>query len=258
MTIFMQANLFYLVLLTHENMSDVIKDIGRLYSTKQFFVAFLILVVVFQILAFYTYGSFYWYLGDYFWYMFIFVVLVDVIILARRAARRSYAYDLERRLVNYKENFLDGLKLDNLIFDVEPSDIAIINDKPIKVEGRKEHMVRMREFLDIIKHINEKIKDKWPDVKDQKEWLDKTDAQIFAELKVKKTDIEAVAKSKESLKFWLASYNANLKKLRELEKGFESTYEKGMIAITPVVLLVTIAFQLGNVTNKLLFHVFGG
>ncbi|MDX1685900.1 MAG: hypothetical protein R3275_11740 [Saprospiraceae bacterium] len=239
-------------------MADVLKDIGRLYDVRKFFLAFIILAICFQVLAFYSYGSFYWYLGDYFWYMFIFVTLVDAIIIARRAAKRSYVGSLERNLESYKDNFRGSLKIDEHIFDVEPSNIAVINDKPIRIEGRKEHMEQMKEFMETVKRINSEVEDRWPDEDDHSDWQEKLDARIFAELKVKEDDIDVIAKSKENLRYWLINYNKNLKKIKEArEKQFESIYEKGMIAITPVVLLITIAVQLGNVTNKLLFHVFG-
>lgn len=239
-------------------MSDVLKDIGRLYDVRKFFFVFILLALAFQALAFYTYGSFYWYLGDYLWYMFIFVILVDAIIIARRAAKRSYITNLEQGLVNYKDNFIGSLKLDKQIFDVEPSSIAVINEKPIRIEGRKEHMEQMKGFLDTVKKINDQLQDRWPDESDDRGWEERLDAKIFAELKVQEDDIDIVAKSKENLKYWLANYNKNLKRIKEAQsKEFESVYEKGMIAITPVVLLLTIAVQLGNVTNKLLYHVFG-
>lgn len=239
-------------------MADILKDIGRLYDVRKFFFAFIILAVIFQALAFYTYGSFYWYLGDYLWYMFIFVSLVDAIIIARRAAKRSYVSNLERTLDSYKENFLGSLKIDNQLFDVEPSNVAIINEKPIRIEGRKEHMEKMRDFLETVKSINSKIEE-WTAQDDVHDWSEKMNAEIFSKLKVKEDDIDAVAKAKENLKYWLSNYNKNLKKIKESNsKQFESIYEKGMIAITPVILLVTIAVQLGNVTNQLLFHVFGG
>ena len=240
-------------------MGDLLNDIGKLYDVRKFFFTFIILAMAFQVLAIYTYGSFYWYLGDYLWYMFIFVGLVDAIIIIRRTAKRSYVDNLEKSLGNYKENFISSLQLDKRIFDVEPTNIAVINDQPIRVEGRQEHLEKMKEFLDTVRRINQKIEDSWPDEKNMPDWDQKTDAQIFAELKISDTDIDIIAKSKESLKFWLASYNSNLKKLREVkEKKYVSIYEKGMIAVTPVILLVTIAVQLGNVTNKLLYHVFGG
>lgn len=242
-------------------MSDFLKDIVRVYNVRRFFVLFIVLAIGFQVLAFYTYGSFYWYLGDYLWYMFVFVILVDAIIIARRMAKRSYISNLERGLVNSKDNFLGSLKLDQQIFDVEPTSIAIINEKPIRIEGRKEHMEQMKSFLDTVKKINEQLHDRWPDEindADEKGWEERLDSRIFAELKVQPDDIEVVAKAKENLKYWLANYNKNLKRIKEAQsKQFESIYEKGMIAMTPIVLLITIAVQLGNVTNKLLFHVFG-
>ena len=159
----------------------------------------------------------------------------------------------------YKENFIGNLKLDSRIFDVDPSEVAVINDQPIVVEGRQEHLEKMREFLNTIKNINEKIEDHWPDEEGGEWWSDRVDAEVFQALKIREDDIEPVKQSKEALKFWLGNYNTDLKKLKEVKKkGADAIYEKGILAMTPLILMFVIALQLANVTNKLLYHVFGG
>jgi len=240
-------------------MGELLNDIIRLYDMKKFFFFFILVVLGFQFVAFKTYGSFYWYLGDYMWYLFVFFGLVNMLIITRRRAKEKIKDSFQRNLGNYKDNFIGNLKLDSRIFDVDPTDIAVINDKPIMIEGRKEHMEKMREFLDVVKKIKEKIVDHWPDEENSDWWSDKADAEIFQDLKIKEDDIDEVKQSKESLRFWLGNYNNDLKRLREVsKKDFTSNYEKGIIALTPLILMIVIAVQLGNVTNKLLFHVFGG
>ena len=46
-------------------MGDLLNDIIRLYDMKKFFWLFVFVVLAMQFVAFTTYGSFYWYLGDY-------------------------------------------------------------------------------------------------------------------------------------------------------------------------------------------------
>ena len=240
-------------------MGDLLNDIIRLYDMKKFFWLFVFVVLAMQFVAFTTYGSFYWYLGDYLWYLFVFFGLVNVLIITRRRAKQKLQESFERKMKQYKENFIGNLKLDSRIFDVDPSEVAVINDQPIVVEGRQEHLEKMREFLNTIKNINEKIEDHWPDEEGGEWWSDRVDAEVFQALKIREDDIEPVKQSKEALKFWLGNYNTDLKKLKEVKKkGADAIYEKGILAMTPLILMFVIALQLANVTNKLLYHVFGG
>ena len=240
-------------------MGDLLNDIIRLYDMRKFFFFFVVMVVLMQSLAFKTYGSFYWYLGDYLWYLFVFFALVNALLLTRKKAKEKAKEAVKRKLTNYKDNFIGNLKLDSRIYDVEPTDVAVINDRPIVIKGRQEHLEKMREFLDVVRNINEKISDSWPDEKDGEWWNNHVDTDIFNELKIEEDDIEPVKQSKEALKFWLGNYNKDLKKMKEVqEKNFESIFEKGIIAMMPLIFMLVIAVQLGNVTNKLLFHVFGG
>ena len=240
-------------------MGDLLNDIIRLYDMKKFFWLFVFVVLAMQFVAFTTYGSFFWYLGDYLWYLFVFFGLVNVLIITRRRAKQKLQESFERKMKQYKENFIGNLKLDSRIFDVEPSEVAVINDQPIVVEGRQEYLEKMREFLNTIKTINEKIEDHWPDEEGGEWWNDRVDSEVFQALKIREDDIDPVKQSKEALKFWLGNYNNDLKKLKEVkQKGAEDIYEKGILAMTPLILMFVIAIQLANVTNKLLYHVFGG
>lgn len=239
-------------------MGDLLNDIIRLYDTKRFFVFFILVVAALQWLAFQTYGSFYWYLGDYLWYLFVFFGLVNFLILTRRRSKQKLKDSYQRKLSHYKDNFIGNLKLDTRIYDVIPSDVAVINDQPIKIEGRQEHMEKMREFLDTVKKINQTITDHWPDEDEKGAWDENVQKEIFASLKVKEDDIDQVKQSKEALKFWFGNYVNDLKKMRTLnDKAFESVFEKGILALTPIILMLVIALQLANITNKLLYHVYG-